>query len=63
MIVRIDVRPKKAVLDPQSLAIGKELNLLGFSCIKEIHLGKTFYVEFSKFLAEKDLKEEDKSDL
>jgi phosphoribosylformylglycinamidine synthase len=45
MRARICVNPKPSVLDPQGKAIGRALDALGFSGVREVRQGKLIEIE------------------
>jgi phosphoribosylformylglycinamidine synthase subunit PurS len=53
MKVRVDVMPRKGVLDPQGKAIGHALASLGFEGVGEVRAGKVIELEIAAASAEK----------
>ena len=48
MKVRVLVRPKKGILDPQGEAVRRALPALGFEGVKTVHVGRLVEMEVEK---------------
>lgn len=53
MKVRVDVKLKNGVLDPQGRAVAHALHGLGFDEVKDVHIGKTIMLELNETDKEK----------
>ena len=47
MKIEIQIKPKPEILDPQGKAVSKSLHALGFSEVKNVHVGKWIEVDVS----------------
>jgi len=45
MRARVLVRPKQGILDPQGQAVARALPALGFSGVREVHVGRLIELE------------------
>ena len=52
--VRVTVRLKKGVLDPQGEAIGRSLRRLGFDGVQEVRVGKVVEMKVDSVVAQAD---------
>ncbi|MBN8649164.1 MAG: phosphoribosylformylglycinamidine synthase subunit PurS [Caulobacterales bacterium] len=52
MKVRVDVKLKNGVLDPQGRAIAHALHGLGFDEVQDVHIGKAIIIETNESDAE-----------
>ena len=48
MKAKIHVTLKKTILDPQGKAVGQALKSLGYSCVKDVRLGKYIEIELNQ---------------
>ncbi len=52
MKIRVDVKLKNGVLDPQGRAVAHALQGLGFNEVEDVHIGKSIIIETSENDAE-----------
>lgn len=48
MKVRVDIKLKNGVLDPQGRAVAHALHGLGFDEVQDVHIGKTIMLELNE---------------